>query len=349
MKYFTALMTLLIICSMAFLYGCGSATSGGGGGGGGAAAAAWTYFGNNNDNRIYYISPTGLNPTGTIELGCYSPYYMTKSTDEAKLYVSTASKEVLVIDTATNTFTVLATLDVSSTTKAMQVSFDGKYLYMGAINDRLYRISLPDGAVTSESVGGTVEAMALGYDDTELRVFLCNGQRIQSRDTEYPFETGGKFDEDIAPYTCFNMIYSFGNIYAPLYNALTGECMILDTDYYVNIITCEGNKLFGAVAIPGTDEVYVSSCNDPGTIYIIDASSGYSEQTFEGTSISSTELYNPDFMAATKDGKYVAVMDPPPPGHQKIGWVDTSTRTIIDYSTIPASVATDNNIVFIYK
>jgi len=342
-KYVPLIVLLVSICAMAFLYGCGSVTSGGGGGGGGGATAAWTYFGNNNDNCIYYISPEGLNISGTIELGCYVPYYMTKSKDNTKLYVSTASNEVLVIDTGKNAITQLITLDAPSQSKAMKVSDDGKYLYMGDSGTNLYKIDLTNGAITSEGVGGTVIAIALKPDGSEI--YYCNGSHINLCSTAYYFSPINPLIDLGGASMCYDMTVKDGKVYAPLYNTLTGECIIIDTtnDSWTSI-TSEGDTFFGAVAIPGTDEVYVSSRKDPGFIYIINTL----VPTFEGTSISSTELYNPDFMAATKDGKYVGVMDGVS-GHLKVGWIDTSSREVIDYSVIPESDMMKNNIVFIYK
>jgi hypothetical protein len=338
-QYVPVIIVLLVLCSMASLYGCGSATSGGGGG---AAAQIWTYVGNDMNNCIHIIPPSSLEGISTIELGIFSPYYMTKSPGDKKLYVSTSSKEVLVVDTASNTFTVLATLDVNSASKAMRVSADGNYLYMGASNNKLYKIDLTKGTFTSESFGSMINAIALQPYGSEM--YVCNGEHIKSYNTSYPF-TPGLVDVNLGGNTCYDMAVKDGNVYAPIYSSSTNECVIISSTDATTIITGEGSMhyLFGAVGIPGTNEVYLSQNVGAGTIFIINTLI----PTTKWVSTTETDLHSPDYMAVTNDGKYVAIMDTYT--HTQIGWMDTSTRTIPYYTTIPDSSTQTNNIVFIYK
>lgn len=325
-----------------YVLGCGNVSGGGGGGGGGSSGQTWAYWGNNSTNCIYYSSVSSANISGTIELGCYSPYYMTKSTDEAKLYVSTASHEVLVIDTSSNTITQLITLDAPTASKAMRVSADGNYLYMGVNdNNNIYKVYLNEGTYESVSEGGIIKAIALKPDGSEI--YYCNGQYISFNNTTYTLPQVHEIDLGTSR-TCNDMTVKNGKVYAPIYNSTTGECIIVDTTNDAwSIITSEGNSLFGAVGIPGTDEVYVSSSLNPGFIYIINTL----VPTFEGASITEATFRYPDYMAVTDDGRYVGVMDIA--GHLKIGWVNISIRSIEAYSNIPTASLQANNIVFIYK
>ena len=82
---FIGLFVIVSVSALMMVNGCGSAASSGGGGG--ASAVAVMYWGCNTTNKIYYISGSSTDISGTIELGCYSPFNIAASPDGKKLYV----------------------------------------------------------------------------------------------------------------------------------------------------------------------------------------------------------------------------------------------------------------------
>jgi len=348
-KIILGLLVLISVSFMLLVNGCGT-VAGGGGGGGGAAAAAWTYFGNDKTNCIYYyyIAPDSITISGTIELGGYSPYHIAASPDFKKLYVSTDSLKIFVIDTGTNAITSLITLDApagASLSKAMCVSSDGKCLYTGVQTSNIYKVYLETGTYESAPLGGFVESIALSPDETKV-YFGLDDKTIRKVNASTlggntPVATGGAS-------FCQGMAVKDGKLYCPINQAGTNECIIIytGTDTSESIFGPAGSSTFySAVAIPGTNEVYISSRLMNGRIYILNTS----VPTIETAYISDGDnLAFPDYMAVTADGKYVCVMDLPST-HGRIGYINTTARTVEAYTTIEASTLQVNNIVIVYK
>lgn len=343
-QYVPVIMALLILSSMAFLYGCGTTAAGGGG----SSTSPWIYCGASDDHSISIIDGSANTLAGTIELGNKKPYHIAASPDGKHLYVSTDSLEVVVIDTATDTISGLITTDAVTSSGGMAVSANGAFLYFTRIADKkLVRVDLGSSPVTWETVdtAGTPYGIILAHNDT--KIIVCETATLEFF-SNTSFSRSGSIDN--LGNTLYSAAMKDGLVYAPRYNSY-GDVLIADAtaEAEIGLITAESaSYLLGIVSIPGENKLYACQVNDPGTINIIDTSS---TPTFESTVITGEAVTNmpfPTYMAATADGKYAYVYDMLI-FHSRVCVVDTGTDKVI--TTIPVNTGRgfDNNPVIIYK
>jgi len=143
---FASLIVALLLSTFVVVSGCGSVTGGGGGGGGGAAGSPWIYVGNENNNSIMVIDGSTNTTIEPIDLVTYEPYSMAVSPDWKKIYCSTGTYEVLIINTTNNTIEGSFTVINSQKSSGMVVSHDNEYLYMtGVSTNEFFKIYLNGG------------------------------------------------------------------------------------------------------------------------------------------------------------------------------------------------------------
>lgn len=347
-QYVPVIMFLLVICLMAFLYGCGTNATGGGGG---ASLTPWIYVGASVDHAVSIINGSTNTLAGTIELAPRTPYHIAASPDGKHLYVSTDSPEVVVIDTATNTISGLITPEpgVNTLSLGLAVSGNGAFLYFTRNNDnKLVRVHLTDNPVTSEIVSTThagSTGMILANDDEKS--IVCEAPYLEFFDnatfmSHAVINAGG---------SVYSAAIKDGLVYVPR-KVAAGDVLIIDpTAEAVQLtITGEATDLFGIVSIPGGNKLYVTQPYlTDGKISIIDTSS---TPTFESTVITGeavTNMANPTYMAATADGKYVYVYDSSHILHTQLCVVYTVTNKVTKSIPINTGLNTDNNPVIIYK
>ncbi len=349
-QFIPVIVALLILCSMAFLYGCGSNTSSNGG----SVGSPWIYVGASNDNAISIIDGSTNTLAGTIELSPRKPYHIAASPDGKHLYVSTDSPEVVVIDTATNKISGLITTDADTQSYGMAVSVNAALLYFSRFNDnKLVKSYLNSNPVTSETVvtAATPYGMSLAHNDGIS--IVCEPSNLECFDNSL-------FMSDASVSNLGSNLYTVavnnGLAFVPRY--ATGDVAIVDVADIVNptaevtvsLITPESaaTSFFGIVSIPGKNKLYVSQYKPAGTLNIIDASS---TPTFESKVITggAFTMSNPTYMTATADGKYVYVYDTSTIHHSQICVVDAAADQVVQ--TIPVNVGDDfdNNPVIIYK
>jgi YVTN family beta-propeller protein len=341
-QYVPVITALLILCSMAFLYGCGTTASSGGG----SSASPWIYVGASDDLAVSYIDGSNNTLAGTIELAPRTPYHIAASPDGKHLYVSTDSLEVVVIDTATNTISGLITTDAKTESNGMAVSANGAYLYFTRyIDNKLVRAYLKSDPVTYESVFTTATPFGIILAHDDAKSIVCEQANLEFISN---ISFSNSSDINIGSGNIYSVAMKDGLAYVP--RIAYDDVMIVDatTESITRLITPESATNFvGIVSIPGKDKLYVSQSNLAGTIEIVDTSS---TPTFESTVITGETftMSYPTFMAATADGKRVYVYDMAV-HHAQICVVDTGTNKVI--TTIPVNVGSgnDNNPVIIYK
>ncbi len=345
-RYVPVIAALLVLCSMAFLYGCGSASTSGGGG---SSTSPWIYVGASIDNAVSIIDGSNNTLAGTIELAPRKPYHIAASGDGKHLYVSTDSLEVVVIDTATNTISGLITSDAVTQSYGMTVSANGKFLYFTRFNDsKLVRAYLKSSPVTCEVSSTTATGTPLGIvlaDDDE-KCIVGEYQNL-----EFFKNTTFTIDGTLNYPGCdlYSVAVKNGSVYVPRTSGAY-DVVIADptNEVQLGLITPEGSTfLLGIVSIPGKNKLYVSQDTTPGKINIIDTSP---VPTFEATMITGEAVSSmpvPTYMAATADGRYVYVYDTST--HDRVCVVDTSTDKVIKTIPVNKGAGIYNNPVIIYK
>ena len=351
--FFLVPVSLLII-TLGFMAGCNNPTGGGGGGGGGSTKAPWIYCGASAAKNISIINGTTNTRVGSIELGGRTPYHMAASIDGKKLYVTTDTNEVVVINTATNTISGLITIETPATisqTKSfgMAVTKDGKYLYFTCYDlSNQVRVDLQN--------NNTYEVIGTSMNNPKGLILNETGtiEFINDQDTIITYTTSPwvyKADVTGSGTPVYGFALKDGKVYAAAYNSLTGECYVLNsaTGTIEELITAEGATNFvGVVSIPGMNKLYVAQKNTTGKLNIIDTSS---TPTFESTIITGETftMANPTYMAATTNGKYVYVMDISY-AHAQLCVVDTDTdKVVAEIPVNPVQGEYDNNVVVVYK
>ena len=348
-QYVPVITALLVLCSMAFLYGCGSGASGGGGG---STGGNWIYVGASDDLAISIINGSSNTLAGTIELSPRTPYHMVASVDGKHLYVSTDTFEVVIIDTASNTISGLITTDANTQSYGMAVSADGAYLYFTRYQDnKLVRVPLKTDPITCETMTTTARPYGICLADNDEKCIIGEQTNLEFVDTL----TTLHHDTDIG--ISGNIFYSVAvkNNLAYVPRQAPSDTLVCDAtnEVLLGLITPESaNSFWGIVSIPGKNKLYVCQNSTPvGKVNIIDSTT----PTFESTVITgeSYTMAEPTYMASTSDGRYVYVYDDlaisSVTHHIQMCAIDTATNKVIKNITINSGTNYDNNPVIIYK
>jgi len=345
------------ICLLAFIYGCGSAASGGGGGGGGGASLTpWIYVGSDYDSTITYINGATNTVAGSIELGSYQPYHMAVSKDRKKLYVTTDSTDLLVIDTSTNQITSIITLETNALSYGMQLSESGDILYITRYYDSgLERVYLNGGntheAVTPLGTPSVTILKSIVISDESHIAYVAtdsgNVTTVELSSSGWGNHSTKTWVSGASPY---DLTMHKGCLVVPLHKLSSpSPCLFVSptnfSTFEYSISTTE-TGLSGITAIPGKDKLYVSVGVTPGKLKIIDWSG--TTPTFEAIVVTGGVYVfdNPGLMAATADGKYVYVLSIGASA-TRVCVVDTITDTVV--ASIPVGQVAGSNLVIVYK
>jgi YVTN family beta-propeller protein len=343
-QFVPAITALLVLCAIAFLYGCGTAASGGGGS---STGGNWIYVSASTDRAISIIDGSSNTLAGTIELAPRSPYHLAASPDGKHLYVSTNSVEVVVIDTATNTISGLITTDAVTESYGMTVSANGTYLYFTRFDDsKLVKAFLKSSPVTCKYVSTTASPLGIVLADDDEKSIVGEYSNLEF------FDNASFISDGILNYSgcdLYSADVKNGSVYVPRTNGAY-DVVIADptNEVQLGLITPEGSPLLlGIVSIPGENKLYVCQNTNPGKINIIDTSP---TPTFEATVITGeavTTMPDPTYMAATADGRYIYVYDTS--SHDRVCVVDTITNKVIKSIPVNTGAGLNNNLVIIHK
>jgi DNA-binding beta-propeller fold protein YncE len=347
-QYVPVMAALLVLCSMAFLYGCGSGASGGGGG---STGSNWIYVGASDDLAISIINGSSNTLAGTIELTPRTPYHMAASVDGKHLYVSTDSLEVVIIDTASNTISGLITTDAVTQSYGMTVSANGAYLYFTRSNgNTLVRAYLKSDPITYETLATSAQPYGISLADNDEKCIIGEHLNLEFIDnvTWLSDNNIGISGNDLHSVAVKNNL-----AYVP--RQAVSDILICDAtnEVLLGIITPESaNSFWGIVPVTGKNKLYVSQSSTPvGKVHIIDST----VPTFESTVITgeSFTMSYPTYMASTSDGRYVYVYDDfallTSTHHYQMCVIDTTTDKVTKNIPINSGANFDNNPVIIFK
>jgi len=326
-KYVPLIILLVSICSMAFLYGCG--TVAGGGGGGGAAKSAWIYVSDMNNYRIVVIDGTTNTTVEPIILD-EKPTNIAASPDGKKIYCSVVDDEIYVIDTTTNTSVEMFTVSPNAANSCgMIVSPDNKYLYLTSTTTKeFFRVDLTAGGypVQSTMLLGYGGPIALNSDNTKAYVCVGGVDQVNTTLEVINLQTMTKEASINVVNHPYDITIKDNYAYVAMSSAFQLIARVDLTSHSVECIDFDPlNYLRGVASIPGQDKLYFSNnIASPAEIQILKPSKF---PTMETTPISSSELSYPERIVATANYAYVVDANP----HDKIVIIDVNTDEIVKY------------------
>ena len=340
-KIFILSLVISLFLGLAiFISNCGTT------GGGSTVPTPWIYCGSSGGFEILVINGSTNTSTETIDLSPEKPWHIAASPDGKKIYASTDTTTVIIIDTTTNTSVGAFSVPLSQDSYGMVVSHDGKYLYMtdsGSTN--LYKVYLTAGntyeAITTLSSNS--RRIALNPDST--KAYVCGtsslGLDIVNLQTKSVIDTISFINNPRDVTVKGDYVYvTIGHS-----DASSPDVVSIDmgTDIVAYELFCPEDYLAGIVSIPGKNKLYVSNNTNPGKLFIINSS----VPTFESTVITGegTSFHYPALMTASQNYAYVYDAE----SHDKIGVINTNTDKIIKYIYGINSSGVYNNPVIIYK
>ena len=312
-------------------------------GGGSSVKFPYIYCGNNGDNSVLVINGTTNITVESISLGSLAPYAIAASPDGDKIYVANGSENLLVIDTASNDLEPsIIYIPHSNQSRGMAVSKDGDCLYLTTAvgTTEFIKHTFSPSSNKALVLQGYGERIALNPGSTKAYVCINNSYTIEVVDL-----SGMTVDSSITLANHpWDIAIKDGYAYVAMSSAfqVIAKVDLSDTSSISYISVGPGSDYRGIVCIPGQDKIYVANSIAAGEIAVISAEAFLNI----ATTITSTELSLPYFMAATP--KYAYVYDGTF-NHEKIVVIDVITDNIETY--IPGIVSYNdfNNPVVVYK